>query len=82
MTFLIACETVLIVAVVLLAAWIRLRGEVWTLAFEEQGLAKAVLIAFVCQLSLYYADLYDMRVVADHRELFVRALAVTWREPH
>ena len=28
----------------------------------------------MCQLSLYYAELYDLRVVADRRELIVRVL--------
>jgi sugar transferase (PEP-CTERM system associated) len=35
---------------------------------------RAALIAAVTQLSLYYAKLYDFRVVADRRELFVRVL--------
>jgi sugar transferase (PEP-CTERM system associated) len=37
-------------------------------------LAKALLIAFVCQTCLYYADLYDLRRVADRRELLVRII--------
>jgi sugar transferase (PEP-CTERM system associated) len=40
----------------------------------DQGLLKALVIAAACQFCLYYADLYDLRVVADHRELFVRTL--------
>jgi len=35
---------------------------------------KALLIAFVCQLSLYYHDLYDLQVVKERGELFVRLL--------
>jgi sugar transferase (PEP-CTERM system associated) len=31
-------------------------------------------ILFSCLLCLYYADLYDLRLVGDRRELFVRAL--------
>ena len=42
--------------------------------FVEDGLEKALLIAFVCQLCLYYADLYNPRVIADRRELFVRTV--------
>ena len=46
----------------------------WDLMAIENGWWKAVLVAAVCQMCLYYADLYDLRVVADRRELFVRAL--------
>ncbi len=35
---------------------------------------KTILVAGVCQVCLYYAELYDLRVVADRRELFVRIL--------
>jgi sugar transferase (PEP-CTERM system associated) len=41
---------------------------------NEAGWWKAALVAAVCQLCLYYSDLYDLRIVADRRELFVRAL--------
>jgi sugar transferase (PEP-CTERM system associated) len=68
---LIACESVLIVGAVAAAIYLRF-GE-WSpmrLA-EDDRLWKAVLIAFVVQSSLYYADLYDLKLVADRRELFV-----------
>ncbi len=42
--------------------------------FLDQGLLKALVIAIGCQACLYYADLYDLRIVADRRELFVRTL--------
>jgi sugar transferase (PEP-CTERM system associated) len=75
LVLLIACETVLIFGAVILAAWIRLDGDAaWNLMDDEHGLWKAALIAAVCQLCLYYSDLYDLRVVTDRRELFVRAL--------
>jgi sugar transferase (PEP-CTERM system associated) len=73
-------ETVLIVSAVALAAWQRLGPEAQLLLFVEGGLQKAFLIAFACQICLYYADLYNPRVIADRRELFVRtvrALGVT-----
>ncbi len=40
--------------------------------FEGAGLGKTLLIAGVCQICLYYAELYDLRIVSDRRELFVR----------
>jgi sugar transferase (PEP-CTERM system associated) len=39
-----------------------------------QGLHKALLIAGVTLLCLYFADLYDYRVISERRELFVRAI--------
>jgi sugar transferase (PEP-CTERM system associated) len=71
---LIACEGVLVTGVIVLASYLRLGGDARRILFEEPGLAKAFLIAAVCQICLYYADLYDLRVVADRRELFVRSL--------
>ena len=71
---LVGCESALIVEAVVFAAWIRLRDDAWNLMANEHGWWKSALIAAVCQLCLYYSDLYDLRTVADRRELFVRAL--------
>jgi sugar transferase (PEP-CTERM system associated) len=69
---LIAGESALIVAAVGVSASIRLGTDVWML---QQGyMAKALLVAVVCQLCLYYGDLYDLRIVSDRRELLVRLL--------
>jgi sugar transferase (PEP-CTERM system associated) len=73
-------ETLLIVTAVGLGAWIRLGGDAWYLLMNENGFAKALLIAFVCQVCLYYSDLYELRVASDRRELFigiVQALSTT-----
>ena len=68
---LIVCETIGIVGAVYLAAYIRLGDSVpWT----RDILSKAALIALVTQVCLYFADLYDFRVITDQRELFVRAV--------
>ena len=69
---LILCETVLIVAAVYVATFIRL-GVRDDLELRED-LLKALLIAGVTQLCLYFADLYDFRVLGDRREIFVRAV--------
>jgi sugar transferase (PEP-CTERM system associated) len=71
---LIAFESVLIIAGVALAAWLRLGVHAWFLLIVERGLEKAAFIALVCQVCLYYADLYNPRVISDRRELFVRTL--------
>ena len=64
----------LILGSVTLAVWIRLGREGLDGLLLEYGLLKALLITAVCQFCLYYADLYDLRTVADRRELFVRTL--------
>jgi sugar transferase (PEP-CTERM system associated) len=77
---LIGCETILIVAAVCAGAALRLGGGAWDMLFVEGDIRKAMLIAVVCQVSLYYANLYDLRVVSDRRELFigvVQALSAT-----
>jgi sugar transferase (PEP-CTERM system associated) len=74
LVLLIACESALVVGAVVLAAWLRLGDGAWDLMANERGFWKAALIAGVCQVCLYYSDLYDLRIVADRRDLFVRAL--------
>ncbi|HTV00738.1 MAG TPA: TIGR03013 family XrtA/PEP-CTERM system glycosyltransferase [Luteitalea sp.] len=71
---LISFETALLVGALLAATIARLGQDV--LAGEEIStyVWKALLVAGVCQVCLYYAELYDLRVVADRRELFVRIL--------
>jgi sugar transferase (PEP-CTERM system associated) len=71
-TALIAFETMLIVSAVTVAAYVRLGEFTWQVLRYEGGFGKALLIAVVAQICLYYAELYDLRIVADRRELFVR----------
>ncbi len=77
---LVVCEMVLIVIAVSLGAWLRLGGDALNLLLVEGGLPKALLIAVACQVCLYYADLYELRVPTNRRELFVgivQALSAT-----
>ena len=67
---LIAAETALIVAAVACAAYVRIPDS----AMTGEHLFKALVIAALCQMCLYYAELYDFRVLSDRRELFVRLL--------
>lgn len=70
---LIAFETALIVSAVVLGAYVRLGDRAWDL-MEGNLLLGVVLIASVCQLCLYFGDLYNLRVVRGQRELFLRSL--------
>ena len=71
---LVACESLFILAAVAAAAWLRLGSEAWEQLGHGGAVGKAILIAVVCQLCLYYNELYDLRLLADRRELFVRIL--------
>ena len=73
-TLLIVFETALILGAVAAAAYIRLGTGALESLFDNAEMAKALLVAAVAQLCLYYADLYDVRLMADRRELFVRIL--------
>ena len=68
-------ETVMIVLAVTAAAAVRLgAAEGLTVLTTVGGLLRAGVVASICQLCLFFADMYDLRLVADRRELFVRLL--------
>ena len=69
---LIVCETLVVLGAVSVAAYVRL-GFV-DLSWSTGILPKALLIAVITQLCLYFGDLYDFRILSDRRELVVRAL--------
>jgi sugar transferase (PEP-CTERM system associated) len=69
---LIVFETMLIVSAVAVGAYLRLGELAWDVALYENGIAKALLIAGVTQVCLYYTDLYDLRLLTDRRELWTR----------
>jgi sugar transferase (PEP-CTERM system associated) len=71
---LIAGETCLLVAAVAGASYVRLGSDTWRLLQNENGLWKALLIVGICQLSLYYADLYDLRGVTSVSDLTPRLI--------
>jgi sugar transferase (PEP-CTERM system associated) len=71
---LVAFETVLILAAIATAAYVRLGFQASQVFLEDGGLMKMVIVAVVLQGCLYFADLYDLRVLADRRELFIRLI--------
>ena len=70
---LIGFESVLILSAVLLGTYLRLGMRPFQQGAADLAL-KGLLIAGVCQLCLYYGDLYDSRIGGDRRELYVRIL--------
>src|ERR1700704_5786953 len=73
-TVLIAGETCLLLASVAAGMYVRLGSEAWTFLAVDGGLAKVLLVVVVCQLSLYYSDLYNLRGVGGIRDLTVRLM--------
>src|SRR5437879_1175936 len=71
---LILCDTALTIGAVALSLQIRFGDHSWATITAGETLWRALLIALVCQLCLYYADLYDRPIPADRRELVVRVL--------
>jgi lipopolysaccharide/colanic/teichoic acid biosynthesis glycosyltransferase len=71
---LIVFETVLLVSAIVAAAYLRMGDAAWEALVSENGPLKILLIVGVAQTCLYYADLYDLRVVSDRRELFIRII--------
>lgn len=73
-TILISCETLLIVCAIGLAAYVRLGEWTWAVLGNAEGLRRMLLVAGVTQVCFYYAELYDLQLLADRRELFIRLL--------
>jgi sugar transferase (PEP-CTERM system associated) len=71
---LIAGETSLLLGAVAAGSYVRLGADAWWLLQNDNGAWKALLIVVVCQLSLYYADLYDLRGVGGVRDLTARLI--------
>jgi sugar transferase (PEP-CTERM system associated) len=71
---LMACESVFFIAAVTLSAYILLGDQARPIFATQQIVWKSLLIAFVYQLCLYYADLYEFGLTADRRELLARTL--------
>ena len=65
-------ETCLLLGAVILGIYVRLGSEAWWLLQFEAGWPKALLIVAVCQVTLHYSDLYDLRGVTGVRDLTVR----------
>src|SRR4051812_6012699 len=71
---LIMSETALILGAVAVSAYVRLGAQAWPLLVADM-LPKALVITLVCQLCLYYGDLYDdPRIAGNRTELLVRIL--------
>jgi sugar transferase (PEP-CTERM system associated) len=67
-------ETALLTTAVALGSYVRLRDSTPLFFMGTDGVLRVMLIVVVCQICLHYADLYDLRTIADTRDLIVRLL--------
>ena len=65
-------EGIFIFLSVMIASWVLIGGDF--IVTELTLLMKTMLIAVVCQMCLYYNDLYDLNVTDSYQELFIRLL--------
>ena len=70
--FFILTESLIILASVLFSAWVK--GGVESAVFSSEVFVKAFLIASVCQIALYYFDLYDFSEPGNFSDLSLRLL--------
>jgi sugar transferase (PEP-CTERM system associated) len=67
-------EGLVIYISVILASWIVLKSQ--SITFSTWVYLKVFLITFICQVCLYYNDLYDFKVTDSFLELGIRLLQV------
>ena len=67
-------ETALLVSAVIISSILLVGRHAWDLLTDNGGILRVLLIVVVCQISLHYVDLYDMRTIAGPRDLIVRLL--------
>jgi len=67
-------EGVIIFASVVFAAFLRFGWDIIQLVTYELIIPKAVLVTIVCQICLYYNELYDFKVTSSNLEMGIRLL--------
>ena len=67
-------ETALLVTAVVISSVVVGGAYAWELLTDNTAIFRVLLIVVVCQLCLHYSDLYDLRTVADKRDVARRLL--------
>ena len=67
-------EGVFILVSVVAATFVRFGGDIRALFAYEHIILKALLVTVICQLCLYFNELYDFRVTNSNLELGIRLL--------
>ena len=77
---LVAGETALLAAAVVVASVVIGGPHAWELLTDDTAIFRVLLIVMVCQLCLHYSDLYDLRTIGSKRDLasrLMRAIGAT-----
>ena len=67
-------EAFLLVAAVIISSVVVAGPYAWDLLTDNTAVFRVLLIVMVCQVSLHYVDLYDLRTITGTRDLAVRLL--------
>jgi FlaA1/EpsC-like NDP-sugar epimerase len=67
-------EFLLVSTAVLSSVVVRLSADRSAVEIASSYIPHALLIALICQLCMYYAELYNFRVALSHGQLFIRLL--------
>lgn len=71
---LVAGETALLVAAVIISSVVIGGAYAWELLTDNTAIFRVLLIVVVCQICLHYSDLYDLRTIEDKSDLARRLL--------
>ncbi len=71
---LIAGESCVLTGAVIAGMFVRLGNDSWWLIKRKMVSRRDLLIVAVCQLTLYYSDLYDLRAISGIRDLTMRLI--------
>jgi len=69
---LVAGECVVLIAAVIISSFIVAGPFAWELLTDNTASLRVLLVVLVCQVSLHYVDLYDLRTITGARDLAVR----------
>ena len=69
---LVAGEAILLIASVVISSVIVAGPYAWDLLTDNTAIFRVMLIVMVCQVSLHYLDLYDLRTITSTSDLAVR----------
>jgi len=67
-------EALLLIAAVIISSVVVAGPYAWDLLTDNTAVFRVLLIVMVCQMSLHYVDLYDLRTITGTRDLAVRLL--------
>jgi len=71
---LVAGETLLLVAAVVISSIVIGGAHAWELLLDNTAFLRVLLIVLVCQVCLHYTDLYDLHTIQTKRDLATRLM--------